>query len=89
VHSLDASHLMEVIKTSNINKLTVLPIHDCFGTHPNDINILKKILSIEFIKIYSKEEFLKNFHENIKNTIILNNGKIINKDNKEYVSMPN
>jgi len=57
-HSLDASHLLEVIKNiKNKNIDYILPIHDCFGTHPNDLSFVYNILKLEFIQIYSQQEF--------------------------------
>ena len=41
IHSLDASHLMNVINTAftkGINDL--ITVHDCFGTHPNNLSLL-------------------------------------------------
>jgi DNA-directed RNA polymerase, mitochondrial len=47
IHSLDASHLINIINTAiNLNFNQILTIHDCFGTHPNNLdkllNLVKK-----------------------------------------------
>lgn len=85
IHSLDASHLMEAVVQCDLNKIQVLPIHDCFGCHPNKIKKLYQILMLEFINIYSKEEFLTQFHENIITNIKNCGFSIIEKDGNQYV----
>nr|QWO71390.1 RNA polymerase [Termitomyces sp. T123] len=68
VHSLDASHLMQVIKTcEDLNIDNILPIHDCFGCHPNNLEIVFKIIKMEFINIYSQEEFLTKYQNYVEN----------------------
>ena len=57
VHSLDASHLINVINNVK-NEAYILPIHDCFGTHPNYMSDLASIVRKEFIKLYSDHSFL-------------------------------
>ena len=77
IHSLDASHLMEIInKTNKLGNSNVIPIHDCFGTHPNKINELYTIIKKEFVYIYSKQEFLKSFHKSNRDYIKNNNFKL-------------
>ena len=86
VHSLDASHLMEVIKNiKNKNIDYILPIHDCFGTHPNDLSTVYEILKIEFINIYSKQDYLESFHKNILYILKKNCFKVLKQNNKHYV----
>lgn len=88
IHSLDASHLMNVIISANDKKINyVLPIHDCFGTHPNDVDKLFDLLKLEFVKLYANEEFLSKFHNNIKQSIINNNGYFVIKNKVEKVTM--
>lgn len=89
IHSLDASHLLKIIisaKEKNINY--VLPIHDCFGTHPNDVDKLFDLLKIEFVKLYANEKFLTKFHKDIKQSIKNNQGQFIKKKGFEKVTMP-
>lgn len=41
IHSLDASHLMKVVMSSiKGGYCPIITIHDCFGTHPNKMEIL-------------------------------------------------
>jgi len=70
-HSLDASHLMVVIKNiKNQNIDYILPIPDCFGTQLNYLSFVYNILKLGFIQIYSNQEILKSFHGNILLKII-------------------
>lgn len=95
IHSLDASHLIKIISyvirrqdnpLYNMNYLKyIIPVHDCFGTHPNQLGILEEIVKREYIWIYSNEKFLVKFHNKIIKSIKDNNLEIINKDNKIFV----
>lgn len=88
IHSLDASHLMNVIISANDKKINyVLPVHDCFGTHPNHVDKLFDLLKLEFVKLYANEEFLSKFHNNIKQSIINNQGYFVIKNKVEKVTM--
>ena len=92
VHSLDASHLINIFKYAINNKFyPVITIHDCFGTHPNKILELKSIVKQEFIKLYSTDEFLNKFHYKIIETIKDNNYIIYKNDydNNYYVLYTN
>ena len=40
----------------------MLPIHDCFGTHPNDMENLASEVRKQFVLLYSNNNFLENFH---------------------------
>nr|QWO71381.1 RNA polymerase [Termitomyces sp. T50a] len=86
VHSLDAAHLIGVIQNCEyLNIYPILPIHDCFGCHPNKLNKLFEILKLEFINIYSKEEFLTQYLHFVELYLKNNGFKIIGKNNKKYV----
>lgn len=86
VHSLDASHLMEVLKEcKKYNIEYILPIHDCFGTHPNNLEKVYNILKIEFINLYSKQNFLEKFQKDIIYVLKTNKFKIVKKKNLTYV----
>ena len=50
----------------------ILPIHDCFGVHPNDLAQVYEILKITFIQIYLEKDFLDSFHNNILYILKLN-----------------
>ena len=49
IHSLDATHLANIINNNNIQ---IIGIHDCFGALPNEIEILEKSVREEFISLY-------------------------------------
>jgi DNA-dependent RNA polymerase len=86
IHSLDASHLINLIN-SNIkeNFYPIVTVHDCFGTLPNKMNQLEFKVKKEFILLYTKEKFLKNFHKRIIQSIKDNNLTIIKENNNSYV----
>ena len=50
IHSFDANNLMLVIREcmSKGNR-NIMSIHDCFGTHPNDMINLYEIVKIQFV----------------------------------------
>jgi hypothetical protein len=91
IHSLDASHLIKLLcsvaadaeRENGLNY--IIPVHDCFGTHPNQLGILEQKVKREFIWIYTNEKFLVKFHDKIIKNIKDNNLEIINKDNKMFV----
>ena len=89
IHSFDAAHLIKIIKTWNINYNIkyILPIHDCFGTHPNDLEQLSEVVRKEFINIYCSDYFIKSLHKNILNDIKTHNLPIIKKGKKSYVEV--
>lgn len=74
IHSLDASHLINIINTAiDINLNPIITIHDCFGTHPNKMGNLHQLVLKEFIFLYTNEDFLKKFHMQIIESIKDNN----------------
>lgn len=86
IHSLDASHLINLIKNASIDKFyPLIPIHDCFGTLPNLMSQLEYNVKKEFIIIYSDSQFLNNFHQRFLQSITDNQYEIINKDGKTFV----
>lgn len=64
VHSLDAAHIMNLVEAiSKKNSFSLITVHDCFGSHPNNIPNLNELVLSEFIKLYTTHDFLKAFHE--------------------------
>ena len=62
IHSLDASHLINLVATANtINLIPIITIHDCFGTSPNKMGLVHNLVLKEFISLYTKGDFLQNF----------------------------
>lgn len=84
IHSLDASHLTMLIDKWDSY---ILPIHDCFGTHPNDMFKLAELVRESFILLYSNNDFLTKidykFRENLKDYKI----EIVTKKGEEFVKI--
>jgi DNA-directed RNA polymerase len=86
IHSLDASHLINLINSAINNNFTpILTIHDCFGTHPNRMEYLAHEVKKEFILLYSNPNFLEMFHNRLIQSIKDNNF-IIEKDTSSRVN---
>lgn len=88
IHSLDAAHLINIINNGLINVKfpDILTVHDCFGSHPNNIDQLKSLVISEFVNLYSNENFLKKLKERILLSLIDNNIEICKDTNgKEYI----
>lgn len=78
IHSLDASHLINIINTAIKNKFgPILTIHDCFGTHPNKMGYLSDLVKKEFVLLYSEANFLDKFHNNVIEWIKKNNFEVL------------
>jgi len=60
VHSLDACHLMKTVNTSYTDIQSFSVVHDSFGTHACDMELLSENLRLTFIEIY-KEDVLQKF----------------------------
>jgi DNA-directed RNA polymerase len=90
IHSMDSSHLIlilnKIINKNNSNN-PIIYIYDCFGCLPNNMIDLENLVKLEFINLYSKNDFLEKFNDDLFN--LLNKNKIyyeINKtEHKVYV----
>ena len=91
VHSMDASHLFKVVEEWSLiqNKQYILPIHDCFGTHPNQMLNLTNIVRNQFIELYANQDFLEKLHNKFLNDIKDYKIEVINKDGVDYVKRKN
>lgn len=70
IHSLDATHLVNILNSAKeIGLAPVISVHDCFGTHPNQMSALSHQVKKEFVLLYSQEEFLSTFHDRIMQSI--------------------
>ena len=61
VHSMDAAHMMRTINrlhTEGIRHFAM--VHDSYGVHACDVDLLNRVLREEFVRIYS-EPVLQNF----------------------------
>ncbi len=84
IHSLDASHLTMLINKWDKN---ILPIHDCYGTHPNDMINLSELVRETFVLLYSNNDFLKNIDTKFRNNLKDYKVKTILKDGEELVEI--
>ena len=74
IHSLDASHLINLINYGkSVQFLDIVSIHDCFGSHPNNMLLLSQLVKIQFIKLYSECSFLDKYHNRFIDSIKDNN----------------
>jgi DNA-directed RNA polymerase len=63
VHSMDAAHMMRTINrlyAEGIRHFAM--VHDSYGVHASDVDLLNRVLREEFVRIYS-EPVLQNFLE--------------------------
>lgn len=78
IHSLDASHLINIIKSADTDVFyPLISIHDCFGTLPNLMAKLDLRVRKEFVLLYTDNSFLTNFHERFIQNIKDNQFEII------------
>jgi len=86
---MDASHLILILNKNKISP--IISIHDCFGTLPNNMIDLENLVKLEFINLYSKNNFLEKFHSDLM--VILEKNKItyeVNKtEHKVYIYLNN
>jgi len=65
VHSLDATHMMLTVNRLLSEGLYHFAmVHDSFGVHAGDIDVLNRALREEFVRIYS-EPVLQNFFKEL------------------------
>jgi DNA-directed RNA polymerase len=84
IHSLDASHLMFVIRECiNSKILPIITVHDCFGTLPNQMFHLEQVVKKQFVYLYTKENFLNKFHKKLLESIEDNNYIIFKKGERK------
>ena len=61
VHALDASHLTLVALAMKAAGLSMLAIHDSFGTHPCDVDRMHEIIREQFVFMYKDRDVLADF----------------------------
>lgn len=61
VHALDASHLTYTALAMGAAGLSMVGIHDSFGTHPCDVSQMHTIIREEFVSMYSSNSVLNEF----------------------------
>ena len=52
IHSLDGAHLCKVINAADCN---IVPIHDSFATHPDQVDELRDVLVQQFYSMYKDD----------------------------------
>jgi DNA-directed RNA polymerase len=52
-HELDSSHLVMIVNECKKKGIELITIHDCFSTHPNDIDDLRSIIWEKFKELYA------------------------------------
>lgn len=55
IHSLDATHMMMTALAAHQNNILFASVHDSFWTHPNEVEILSKIIREEFVRMYTSD----------------------------------
>lgn len=64
VHSMDASHLVLATEDFAENGITsIAVIHDSFGTHAGNTELLRKLLTDSFVDMYLEHDVIKEFYD--------------------------
>ena len=86
IHSLDSAHVAKLINDSAKNiPYPIVAVHDCFGTHPNFMDVLFFRLKEEFVSLYLDRDFLKLFHKRILQNIKDNKYEVIRENDQMFV----
>jgi DNA-directed RNA polymerase len=91
IHSLDAAHLVNIVNVFTSPEILgpILSIHDCFGSLPNHMFKLSRIIIEEFVKIYGNNDYLNSFHKEMRENLEKARCKFISgKNGKLYVLIP-
>src|SRR6516164_5020205 len=66
VHSLDAAHMMLTVNRLHSQGLRHFAmVHDSFGVHAWDVDLLNRILREEFVRMYSEPVMVNFFKEQL------------------------
>lgn len=58
IHSFDAAHMsLTIQRAKGLGVDSFMVVHDSFGCHASDMNVLLPVLREEFVKIYEKDWF--------------------------------
>jgi DNA-directed RNA polymerase len=64
IHSMDAAHLMRTVNALRAEGVEHFAmIHDSFGTHAANTDLLNHVLREEFVRMYTEEDWLAKFAE--------------------------
>lgn len=89
IHSMDATNIVLLIKRVNHDfKFDIVTIHDCFGVHSNNVELLSYLVKESFISIYGNKDSIDKFHshmlENIKAVYTVYEGVVIDEKGKAF-----
>lgn len=86
IKSMDASHLILILNKS-IKNSPIISIQDCFGTLPNNMIDLETLVKLEFINLYSKDNFLEKFNNYLLSILERNkiNYEVNRNEHKVYI----
>ena len=65
VHSLDATHMCFTAERMRAAGLSMVAIHDSFGTHPCDVDTLHRYVREAFVQLYTEHNPLQDFLDGI------------------------
>lgn len=94
IHSMDASNIVLLIKRVNEQfNFNIVTIHDCFGVHANQTQLLAFLVKESFIAIYGDNKCIEKFHnhilENIKSVYLdSDDEKVIDKNSHKVYLIP-
>lgn len=69
IHSLDATHLMMVVNSSDRLITNFTTVHDSFGTSLGEAGHMRRIIREQLVKLYTEHDPLKEFKEHAENML--------------------
>lgn len=72
VHSYDAAHLMLTVVAVEERlgrPVSWAMVHDSFGTHAGDVEVMSKVLREEFVRMYSDRSPLEELEESVRSAL--------------------
>ncbi|XP_013189813.2 DNA-directed RNA polymerase, mitochondrial isoform X1 [Amyelois transitella] len=76
IHSLDSSHMMLTGLACAAAGLTFVSVHDCFWTHPRNVDRMNKICREQFVALHS-QPILENLSEFLVNRYSYNESEVM------------
>lgn len=68
IHSIDATHMMMTSIAASQHNILFVSVHDSFWTHPNEVEILSKLIREEFLRLHTSE-IVQNLREDLKYSV--------------------
>lgn len=69
VHALDAAHLTFTADAMRKSGLSMIGIHDSFGTHPCDVDDMQRIIREQFFRLYNDFDILGDFRSDVETAL--------------------